>query len=256
MDHVECCAIAAPGGALEGLGPLAAQVLSLGLAWTSLHCSGMCGPLIAGLRFGLRGTALHPTRAVLDLFAYQTGRAMVYAILGAAAGTLGLAASQVLQRWAPAMTLIAASGFAISALGRLRGASVSSGSHSRLARWSASINRLWAEHPLRRAMALGAVLAFMPCMLLFWVLSLAAASGSPWSGAALTVLLVVLTVPVLLAAAILPTLVGRWRRFCSPWVGPTAMLASAAWLLLIGLAGFEIIPHAHLRMGSYVIMFW
>lgn len=253
MDQALCLAAQPAAGSL---GPLALQVLSLGVLWTSLHCSGMCGPLIAGLRFGARGEALYPARAAVDLLAYQAGRAVVYAGMGALAGAVGMSASMGLQRWTPVVTLLIAVVFTWTALRRLQGAAVVSGPPGRIARWSAIASRAWQGRPLRRAMALGAVLAFMPCLLLFWVLSLAAASGNPLHGAILTVLLVVLTVPVLLTAAVVPALVGRWRMRCAPWIGPTAMLVSAGWLLLIGLAGLDLVPHAHLRWDRFVVMFW
>ena len=255
MDHPGCFVVQ-EGSTVSGLGPLALQVLGLGVVWTSLHCSGMCGPLIAGLRFGVRGQALHPARAAVDLCAYQCGRAVVYAAMGACAGALGMVVSASLHRWTPIITLAVAVSFVVTALWRLRKAVSVSGPPSRLAQWSGAIFSRWAEHPLRRAAALGMVLAFMPCLLLFWVLSLAAASGSPLDGAIVMVLLVLLTVPVLLAAAVLPAVVGRWRRFCAPWIGPSAMLVSAVWMTMIGLAGLDVIPHAHLRWGDYMIMFW
>ena len=167
-----------------------------------------------------------------------------------------MGASLSLQRWAPVVALLTALVFAWTALRRLHRTAVVAGPPGRIACWSARISRAWQGHPLRRAMALGAVLAFMPCLLLFWVLSLAVASGNPLHGAILTVLLVVLTVPVLLAAAVVPALVGRWRSRCAPWIGPTAMLVSAGWLLLIALAGLGLMPHAHLRWGDYLVMFW
>ena len=96
----------------------------------------------------------------------------------------------------------------------------------------------------------------MPCMLVAWVLSLAAASRDPLHGAGLAVLLVVMTMPVLLAVAVVPATVGRARRWASPWIGRAAMGFSALWLALVGLAGLAVIPHAHLRFGDYVVMFW
>lgn len=252
MDHG--CFVSTADG--TGLGPLALQVVGLGLVWTSLHCSGMCGPLIAGLRFGHRGESLHPARAAMDLLAYQGGRAVVYAGMGAAAGAAGMAVSAGLQRWTPLITLIVGLTFLLTAVRRLRGSVAPSGPPGRLARWSAAAMGRLAGRPLLRAAALGSILAFMPCLLLFWVLSLAAASGSPWQGALITVLLVVMTVPVLMTAAVVPTLVGRWRRVCAPWIGPASMLVSACWMLLVGSAGLGLIPHAHLRWGDYLVMFW
>ena len=250
----QCCPIAAAPAAM----PLALQVLSLGLVWTSLHCAGMCGPLIASFRFGFAGAAPSPWRAAAEVGCYQGARAVVYAGLGATAGALGQAAGEVLARWAPVLALVLAAIFALTAArgllpGRAAKAPAKPGPVAALA---ARAWRLAPRRPLLRAGLLGAALAFMPCMLVAWVLSLAAASRDPLHGAGLAVLLVVLTVPVLLAAAVVPATVGRARRWAAPWIGRAAMAFSALWLGLVGLAGLGVIPHAHLPLGGYTIMFW
>jgi len=251
----DCCALASAPATM----PLALQVLSLGLIWTSLHCAGMCGPLIASFRFGFAGAAApSPWRAAAEVGCYQGARAVVYAGLGAAAGALGQVAGEVLARWAPVLALVLAAAFALTAARGLLPARrvVAPAKPGLLAGFAARAWRIAPRRPLLRAALLGGVLAFMPCMLVAWVLSLAAASRDPLHGAGLAVLLVVMTVPVLLAAAVVPATVGRARRWASPWIGRAAMAFSALWLALVGLAGLAVIPHAHLRLGDYVVMFW
>src|SRR3954463_11823403 len=91
-EAMDCCAIAPPAG------PLLAQVLGIGLVWTTLHCAGMCGPLVASLRLGQRGCAMTSGQALGDSLAYQLGRGTTLATLGALAGLLGQAAVGVVQR--------------------------------------------------------------------------------------------------------------------------------------------------------------
>ena len=60
----------------------------------------------------------------------------------------------------------------------------------------------WRDQPYSRAFCLGILMAFLPCMLVFWCLGLAASASHPFDGALLMALLVVMTTPVLLLAAI------------------------------------------------------
>lgn len=238
-------------------GSALAQVFGLGLLWTFLHCAGMCGPLIAGLGFGQAGPTRKVLLAVMDLGLYQGGRALVYAALGAGAGLLGASLGRFLEGATPTIALVVGLVFAGVVLQRLYGRPAAArGSLSALARWAGQVAQALAAHPRLRAVMLGMILAFLPCMLMFWVLSLAALSGSPGEGALVMVTLVALTVPVLLAAAVAPLVIGAWRRRVSRVAGTVPLALSASWLLCIALAGFGVVPHAGLRFGSSVVMLW
>ena len=67
--------------------PQLVQVVGLGVLWVSLHCAGMCGPILAGLAVGgpelLAGARVR--RGARRVLAYQSGRAAMYALLGALA---------------------------------------------------------------------------------------------------------------------------------------------------------------------------
>jgi sulfite exporter TauE/SafE len=71
------------------LPPAYAQVLGLGVLWTSIHCIGMCGPLLSGLDIAgvMRGRSR--LQGLLGVVAYQAGRGLTYAWLGGLAGLLG-----------------------------------------------------------------------------------------------------------------------------------------------------------------------
>lgn len=258
MDVICLVPTGAGDASLTGVFPLYLQVFGLGLLWTTLHCSGMCGPLIAGLGFGRRGDRNLAAWAAVDLGLYQSGRAMVYALFGASAGLLGSAITAPLQRMSPWLTLGLAAVFIAVALRDWwpRARQTAAPQPSRLAvvagRWSRSL----AGRPRLRALILGMLLAFLPCMLAFWVLSLAAASGSALHGALIMVSLVVMTVPVLLAAALAPLAIGRLRRASAPWASRVPLAISAAWMTCIGLAGLGVLPHLQLRWGDWVVMVW
>lgn len=249
------CLPGLPQAALGG-SPLT-QVLGLGLAWTFLHCAGMCGPLIAGLGFGQAGPTRRILLAVVDLGLYQSGRALVYAGLGAGAGLAGASLAHLMHTAMPIVALTVGLLFTAVVLHRLYGRPTpAAGRLSILARWAGRLAQALVSHPRVRAFLLGMILAFLPCMLMFWVLSLAALSASPLQGALIMVTLVGMTVPVLLAAAIAPLAIGAWRRRAARVAGTVPLALSASWLLCIALAGFGVVPHAGLRIGSWVVMLW
>ena len=60
-----------------------------------------------------------------------------------------------------------------------------------------------------RDLALGAVMGFLPCMIVLWALGLSALTGSALHGAAIMLILVALTTPVLLGVTLLPRVLRR-----------------------------------------------
>ena len=111
------------------------------------------------------------------------------------------------------------------------------------------------------AVALGVVLGLMPCMVALWVLGLAALTGSALHGAALMLLLIVLTTPMLLGVTLLPRLIPSGRRGGLTALAPALLQAlSGTWLLLIAAAGAGLISHCHLGFSLFgrglVMMFY
>src|SRR5687767_12455195 len=104
---------------------LLAYGLGLGLLWTSAHCAGMCGPLMLGL--GLHapelagaGTARRSLGIAARLGGYQLGRALVYAVVGFAAGWLGAGAIGWVQSGTEILGVVLGVGFLIAAALHLR----------------------------------------------------------------------------------------------------------------------------------------
>jgi sulfite exporter TauE/SafE len=197
----------------------------------SLHCAGMCGPFVAfavstpsGRRAGLTLQA-----------AYHGGRLATYALLGAAAGSLGRAldlggAIIGIQRGALALAGAAMAGFGLLSLLRLAGVRV---------RWleppaaaggafAALLARLRGVSPLARAGIIGLGSTLLPCGWLYAFAIAAAGTGSAGYGALTMMLFWLGTLPVLAAlGAGVQRLAGPLRRH--------APVISALALVLVGL---------------------
>jgi sulfite exporter TauE/SafE len=230
----------------------AGLVLGLGLAWTSVHCAGMCGPLVVGLRIGRLG-ALAPgdppsTRTVISqLGAYQFVRAAVYALLGAAAGWTGAGIAKDLHGGELWLGIALAAAFFIAALVKLghpaslaRLISRTGSSTPVAALLLRALPARLARRPVFAAAALGAAMAFLPCGIVLWALGLAAASADPLQGALVMVILVAMTTPALAASTAITAVASRWRGGLRTWCGrwlPSASLAfSGAWILFMAIS--------------------
>ena len=58
---------------------------------------------------------------------------------------------------------------------------------------------------------------------------------------------------MLLGVTLLPRFLPRRALVIVPQV---LMIVSGAWMVLVGLAGFELVPHVHVSAGDYQIMLW
>ena len=247
------------------------QLLSVGLLWISVHCAGMCGPLLIGFDVAGAARKIPAARGALSVLTYQAGRSLTYAILGAIAGLAGAGLGETFNHAGSVFALVFAVFAISSALYSLRPPRPRPTTLERRAAKRSLSERL--TDVLRRALlplasarntsnllALGAVMGFLPCMITYWVLGLAATTGSALHGAALMILLVIMTTPTLLGVTLLPRLfVGRLGRFARYL--PSALLGlSGSWLALVGLAGFDVIGHVHIPFELFgepvVIMLW
>lgn len=253
-----------------------AQVLGLGLLWTSFHCAGMCGPLLCGMDVTGAGRGLGPGPGALRLLLYQAGRGLTYAWLGGLSGLLGAGLRRLLAPAGSVMALALGALLFGLVLRRLlpapplrigprpappldlRGPTPAlpglAGLATALARAARRVvgDLSRTPRPLGTVM-LGAVMGFLPCMLPLWVLGLSALTGSVVHGAALMLLLVAMTTPVLLLVTLLPRLApvarARDRRIPAAITAAAPSLlmgVSGVWLLLVGCAGLGLIGHAHL----------
>jgi uncharacterized protein len=149
---------------------------------SSLHCSQMCGPIVLSYSLGGRGGAVSHVL-------YNTGRICTYALLGAAAGAAGNAVGLLgslagLERTAAlvAGTLLILTGILMSGVlpksGLVR---IEKLGLPRL--FSRTIGRLLTSPLPGTRFALGLVLGFLPCGLLYAAVLQSVAAGSALDGA-------------------------------------------------------------------------
>jgi sulfite exporter TauE/SafE len=235
-----------PHGDVGGLALLAAMLLA-GLVGGGTHCIGMCGPFVLAQTTArlesisasqmsefhrLAGAALIP---------YHLGRATTYIALGAMAGAAGQTIRSIPGLdWIAAGWLIFAAlmflAYAIFGSGLFRGAAAK---ESRWGRMLGNLTRPMFAHPTgMRGYALGMMLGFLPCGLLYAALAVAAGSGGPGGGAMAMAAFVIGTVPGLVATGFAGHLAaGRWKRLAALaapvlMVVNAFMLAYVAWRLV------------------------
>jgi uncharacterized protein len=167
-----------------------------GLAGSAGHCAGMCGPFViaqVGARAGMQrlaGAALLP---------YHLGRGTTYIALGALlAAPIGLVSRLDDLRWIPAAMLVGAAAFFI--LQALRGWKLVGGNAPAFLHLARG---LFARPVGVNGYALGLVLGFLPCGLLYASLGAAAATGDPLAAAIGMLGFVLGTSPMLMAIGFL-----------------------------------------------------
>lgn len=178
----------------DGLADVAAAPLGLpsslflaGLGGSALHCVGMCGPFVLGQVMadaeGIgRGASYGEWRRLAGaaLAPYHLGRLMTYTALGALAGAAtSLFAATPLFGWLAAAMLVLGAGLMLAQAFGL--------AFDAAAPQTPFVQRLAAPLVVSRQpgarFALGLVLGFLPCGLIYGALGAAAGSGSALQGA-------------------------------------------------------------------------
>ena len=226
--------LAADGGSLP------VSLFLAGLAGSLVHCVGMCGPFVLGqvvsgiegerLAYGewrrLAGAALAP---------YHLGRLTTYTVLGALAGSVtSIFASTAAFVWLSAGLL---SGAALLMLAQAFG--LATGIESP---WSAALTRIGgpltsARGPAARY-ALGVLLGFLPCGLLYGALAGAAGSGSAETGALAMAAFTAGTTPALIAVGWGGLIARRQLRRAGRWIAVPLLLANAIVMLALASSRF------------------
>jgi sulfite exporter TauE/SafE len=226
----------------QGLAHFAEQPAGLGfslflagLGGSLVHCAGMCGPFVLGqvMADAERATGYGEWRRLAGaaLAPYHLGRITTYTALGALAGSAtALFAASAAFAWISALLLIVGAGFMLL---QAFGHAVSAGSPlgSAVARLAAPLSV--SHRPLARY-ALGVVLGFLPCGLIYGALGAAAGTGSAWRGALAMASFAAGTVPVLIVVGWSGHFFRRRLRGVARWVAVPLLLANAA--LMVALA--------------------
>lgn len=202
--------------------------LILGLAG-SLHCAGMCGPLMLAL------PAAGPSRMgfVAGRMAYQVGRVLTYTLLGVGFGLLGRSLAVIgLQRWvslAAGVLMLAGLAAALP-----RGAALPVFG---MVRWlKSAAGALLRRRTLGSLALLGALNGLLPCGLVYAAAAGATSMGSWTEGIAYMALFGLGTVPMMLGLSLSSrSIPAAWRLHWQRLV-PVSLAVVATLLILRGLA--------------------
>jgi hypothetical protein len=228
-------------------------LLLTGLAG-SLHCVGMCGPILLGFSEAFDRVALtikgqpRGRRLVWDFLWYHAGRIWTYAAMGFLAGWLG----QALHQGSAWMGYQRAASVSLSAVVILAGMTllgiVPAWKPNRWAS-SCSFDRRgsppWLRSLVRGSgvvprLLLGVVMGLLPCGLVYAALAIAAGLSSPWHSAVGMAVFGLGTVPSLTAVLLS-------RRLIPTRLRPHGVKLAAAMIALSGLwmMARSLTPHDH-----------
>lgn len=219
-------------------GGLPVSLFFAGLAGSLVHCVGMCGPFVLGqvmsdAERGPAGTYGEWRRlAGAALVPYHLGRLTTYTVLGAAAGAAtALFTSTAAFAWlSGALLAVAACLMALQAVG------LAVGTHSPLTAGLARLaGPLSSSHDPLARYALGIVLGFLPCGLLYGALAAAGGAASAREGALVMAAFGLGTVPALVAVGWGGLIIRRRLHGIARWIAAPLLVANA--LLMLALAG-------------------
>lgn len=194
----------------------------------SLHCAGMCGPLVLALAKARPRTA----RETAGRWCYHLGRLVSYCSLGLLFGLLGrLAAPAGFQRWLSIVLGVALLGGLLLAARIPLSAPVM--------KWvmllQQSMRGLLQRNSLASQAALGALNGLLPCGLVYVAAAGATATGHPFTGAASMAVFGLGTWPMMLALHLAGARLPLPARLPLGSVTRGAVLIMALLLILRGL---------------------
>ena len=195
----------------------------------SPHCAGMCGGFVAFYAGQGEG------RRLLAHVAYNGGRLVSYALLGAVAGLLGASVEQLGATAGVSRTAAIVAGALMVLWGA---ASVATNLGARLpklpglrlggGRFAAALRALHAQPPPVRALVIGLLSTLLPCGFLYVFVAAAGATASPLWGGLVMVTFWAGTVPIMAGLGLAAqSLLGPLRR--------RLPIVTAAALMVLGL---------------------
>jgi len=199
----------------------------------SLHCVGMCGPIV----MALPGASNSRLSYLWGRLLYNFGRAVTYALMGAALGAFG----QTLRVAGYQQGLSIGLGVLMLLVILLP-----SGWVSRKIKWQPyhkvrdSIKLLWARFftkgTRRSLFVIGILNGFLPCGFVYLALAGAITTGSTLHGAAYMALFGLGTLPILLGVSLAGKLVGTRTRTALAKLYPVAGVVVALLIVLRGMS--------------------
>ena len=202
-----------------------------------VHCAGMCGGIVSALSLQMPGAAGRSAPAWSIHLAYNFGRIASYAIAGALIGALG-SLGLLLNNWLPVqLGLYVAANLMMVALGLyLTGLTQTLAFTERAGQWlwrrvQPATKRFLPVRGAAQAFPLGMLWGWLPCGLVYSVLTMTLVSGSAARGAATMLAFGLGTLPNLMLAGLL---LARFRNVVQ---GRAVRLASGLIVLGFGVWG-------------------
>lgn len=195
----------------------------------SAHCAGMCGPLA----LALPPTGNTRAHFLVGRVAYNAGRILTYAALGALFGLLGRTfALAGLQRW------VSLTAGALILLGLLLSPKLGSGvALARGAGWlKAALGTLLRRRALSSLFGIGLLNGLLPCGLVYAACAGATASDHTLHGVAYMIVFGLGTLPMMLAISVAGQKVHLTLRFKLQRLIPASVAIVGTLLLLRGMA--------------------
>lgn len=176
----------------------------------SLHCVGMCGPIVAALPADPRSRLSFLTGRIV----YNFGRVTTYAIVGLLFGLIGKSMFIAGYQQGLSIALGVLILLAVVVPSRYTQRVISGLGLGRLfARVSGLWGRLFRNSSRPSLYAIGVLNGFLPCGFVYLALAGAVATGSALQGAGYMAAFGIGTVPILLAFAFVGDVIGqRWRQ--------------------------------------------
>jgi len=232
--------------------PLLGALALTGLAG-SLHCVGMCGPILLGLSRRLpQGRSFSS-----DALAYHFGRLWTYALLGLIAGAFG---RRLEQAWSGRRAFA----FALGVIVALNGALLLRRGGSRIEGWLASrfgallrsvmaVTGLAGRRGFVARVLVGAVMGLTPCGMVWMALVPAAALGHPVLSSLGMLCFGLGTLPALSSVVLLDRFLAHRLRRHGRTFAAVALILAGIWLfaraLPVGGATHGTTHHEHTAAG-------
>jgi len=194
----------------------------------SLHCAGMCGPLV----LALPRTGNSCWEHVLGRFAYNAGRVATYCVLGFIFGLIGKTLFLAgVQRWAS----ISLGALLLAGLFASRRLSAWNPVLPWIARLKSGMAGLLKQKSIPALGLLGMLNGLLPCGLVYVACAGAVATGGLLSGVAYMALFGLGTIPMLLVLSLSGSMMPPAVRLKFRKAVPVAVAALAALLILRGM---------------------
>lgn len=208
----------------------AALILGLG---GSLHCLGMCGPIVMALKFG------NGNRGTVAALLYNSGRIATYSMLGLLFGLTGLGIRFAIMQ--NVLSLTAGAVLIAMAIGAFAGWRWKKG-HRWIGRLvHKPLSALMRERSLIGTFFIGVLNGLLPCGLVYMAVIPALALAEPAAGAAFMFVFGLGTLPMLFAVAILKEQMPQSFRIKFSRITPVFTLVLG---VLFSLRGMELgIPY-------------